>query len=173
MIVDLTSLQGSVLEFDFALSPEKIDLEGEDVKLKNAVKFRGKLTKAIVQINVEGEISADAIVECARCLQPVERHLQIPFKSEFVTAENYTTTKEAELKADDLDVAVYEGDKIDLTEIVREQILLELSAQVFCKEDCQGFCRKCGANRNLINCNCLEKEVDPRWQGLRELKTKH
>ena len=173
MIVDLNSLERPVLDFDFALSPENIDLESEEIKLKGAIEVKGKLTKAIVQVTIEGEIFAGALIECARCLQPVERRLQIPFKTEFVTAENYTAAKEAELNTKDLDVAIYEGDKIDLTEIVREQILLELSEQVFCKEDCHGFCRQCGANRNLVDCNCLEKEVDPRWQGLRELKIKH
>jgi uncharacterized protein len=45
-----------------------------------------------------------------------------------------------------------------------------LPEQAFCREDCRGLCEKCGANQNLIDCKCEEKEIDPRWQGLRELK---
>ncbi|MGI8468596.1 MAG: YceD family protein [Pyrinomonadaceae bacterium] len=170
MIVDLTSLENSVLEFNFALSPESIDLEVEGAALKNAVKVKGKLTKGIAQIDVAGEISADAMIECARCLQPIERKLEIPFKAEFVSAENYTVAKEAKLRGNDLDVSVFEDNKIDLTELVREQILLNLSEQIFCREDCRGLCDKCGANRNLVDCNCIKKEVDPRWAALKNLK---
>jgi uncharacterized protein len=68
-----------------------------------------------------------------------------------------------------LDVAVYEGDKIDLGELVREQIILNQPEQVFCREDCKGLCEKCGANRNLIDCKCEEKEIDPRWAALKNL----
>jgi uncharacterized protein len=53
---------------------------------------------------------------------------------------------------------------------VREQILLNLPEQVFCKEDCKGLCQKCGANRNLIDCKCDSDETDPRWAALKNLK---
>lgn len=169
MIVDITKLEKPVLNFDFSLSPETIDLESENAKLISAVEVKGKLAKSIVTVTVEGEISGVAEMECTRCLQTVEHKLHIPFNTEFVTAENYTAAKEAELQEQDLDTAVYEGDKIDLTELVREQILLNLPEQVFCTENCRGLCEKCGANRNLIDCNCIEKEIDPRWSALKNL----
>lgn len=170
MVVDLNSLESSVLEFNFALLPESIDLEVEGAALKSAVKVKGKLAKGIAQVDVAGEIFADAVIECARCLQPIERKLEIPFTAEFVSAEHYTAAKEAKLRGNDLDVSVFEDDKIDLTELVREQILLNLPEQIFCREDCKGLCEKCGANRNLVDCNCIETEVDPRWSALKNLK---
>lgn len=170
MIVDLISLGKSVLDFDFSFPPETIALESETAKLKNTVEIKGKLTKGIVQVDVEGEISADIQIECTRCLHPTTQKLHILFKTEFITAENYTTAKESELQEKDLDVAVFEGDEIDLTEIAREQILLNLPEQIFCQEDCRGLCEKCGANRNLLDCNCIEKEIDPRWAALKNLR---
>ena len=88
----------------------------------------------------------------------------------FVTPDNLTVEKEAELRIEDLDVSIYEGDKIDLSELVREQIILNLPEKIFCSEDCKGLCAKCGANRNLIDCNCDKKELDPRWAALKNLK---
>ena len=96
--------------------------------------------------------------------------IEIEFSAAFVTAENYTKAKEAEINTEDLDVSLIEGNEIDLAELVREQLLLNLPEQVFCKEDCKGLCEKCGANRNLIDCNCIEKEIDPRWSALKNLK---
>ncbi|MDQ3375163.1 MAG: DUF177 domain-containing protein [Acidobacteriota bacterium] len=169
MIVDLVTIKDAEISFDFVLKPDEIDLEGDEAKLKNEIKVKGSLRKGIAQTDVTGKINAEVEVECSRCLQNAEQSLEFPFSAVFVTPENYTDEKEAELKADDLDVSIIEDDKIELKELVREQILLAIPAQVFCREDCKGLCQKCGANRNLIDCNCEEKEIDPRWQSLREL----
>jgi len=173
MIVNLTTIKDVHHSFDFTIEPSEIDLGDETVELKTDVRVTGKLKKGIVQTDVEGRISTAAQIECVRCLQPVEKLLEILFSAAFVTTENYTQATEAKLNEQDLEVSIFEGDRINLTELVREQILLALPEQVFCIEDCKGLCQKCSANRNLIDCNCEEKEVDPRWQGLRELKIKN
>lgn len=170
MIVDLLKLEKAPREFDLRFAPDEIDLESDEARLKSAARTVGKITKHIAHTDVEGTISAEIEFECSRCLQKVDSKLEFPFHAAFVTPEYDTQAKEAELNADDLDVSVLEGNEIDLTELVREQILLNLPEQVFCSEDCKGLCPQCGANRNLINCNCLEKEIDPRWAGLKNLK---
>jgi uncharacterized protein len=170
MIVDVTSLKDAQTSFDFQIAPEEIDLGGEALNLIDAVSVQGILKKGIAQTDVHGKISAKIEVECNRCLQAAEVNLEFPFDAVFVTLENYTQEKEAELRTDDLEVSVFEGDEIDLTELVREQILLNLPSQVLCREDCQGLCQKCGANLNLIDCNCEEEKIDPRWSALKKLK---
>ena len=170
MIVDLGVLEKSVLPFEFSVQPGEIDLEDETAKLKSDVKVAGELKKGIVQTDVSGKISAEVSLECTRCLTEVERNLEFSFEAAFVAPEHYSDAKEVGLSEADLNVSLIEDDKIDLTGLVREQILLNLPEQVFCTEDCKGLCDKCGANRNLINCNCEEKETDPRWAALRNLK---
>jgi uncharacterized protein len=170
MIVDVASLKDAQTSFDFRIAPAEIDLEGEAINLKDVVKVEGKLKRGIAQTDVQGKISAEVEAECSRCLQTADVSLDFPFEAVFVTADNYTKDKEAELRTGDLEVSVFEGDKIDLTELVREQILLNLPTQIFCREDCQGLCQKCGANLNLIDCNCKEDEIDPRWSVLKNLK---
>ncbi len=170
MIVELFSIKESPHEFEFSLAPEDIELGQENVRLIENVRTAGELKSGIVQTDVEGEILAKLEVECTRCLKPVEKDLEIPFNVSFITPENLTEEKETELNAEDLDVSIYEGDRIDLGELTREQIILNLPEQVFCSENCQGLCAKCGANRNLIDCNCIEKEIDPRWAALNDLR---
>jgi uncharacterized protein len=170
MIIDLITLRDSPHEFEIALAPEEIDLDGDEAKLENAVEVKGKLTKHIAQADVEGTIRAELEIECTRCLQKIDKELEFAFNAAFVTPENFTESREAELNASDLDISVIDGNEIDLSELVREQILLNLPEQVFCREDCKGLCEKCGANRNLIDCNCNEKEIDPRWAALKNLK---
>jgi uncharacterized protein len=169
MIIDLTAIADRQKSFDFLLPREEINLEDEAVKLNDAVRIEGELTKGIVETNVKGKISADIELDCSRCLQPIHSKPEIHFEVNFVTPENYTQEREAKLNLEDLEVSIFDGDKIDLSEIAREQILLAIPVQIFCQADCKGLCGKCGASLNLIDCNCEEKEVDPRWQGLRDL----
>jgi len=173
MIIDLITLGSSPFDFAVSFSSEEIDLEGDIAELKSPVKVEGKLTRRIVQTDIEGEISATVGIECSRCLQPVEKFLSFKIDVSYVAPENYSEAKEIELRENDLDVALFDGQNIDIKELAREQILLNLPTQIFCSEDCKGLCPKCGANRNLIDCNCEEKEIDPRWQSLRELKIKN
>jgi uncharacterized protein len=170
MIVEVASLKNTPTALDFSIAPDEIDLEGEEIKLKDAVKFEGNIKRGIVQTDVEGKISTVITIECSRCLQDTKLKLDFPFEAVFVSPEHYTQEKEAELRTDDLEVSILENETIDLTELVREQILLSVPTQVFCREDCKGLCQKCGANRNLIDCNCEEIEIDPRWSALKNLK---
>ena len=167
MIIDLFKLTEPEIIFDFTSLP---DLEEESARIVEPVQTQGKLRKGIAQVDVEGRITGAIETECTRCLASITHKIDVPLKAAFVTEENYTSEKEAELRRDDLDVSIYDGEKIDLTDLVREQILLDLPTQIPCKEDCKGLCQKCGANLNEVNCNCEEKELDPRWSALKNLK---
>jgi len=170
MIIDLIQLTEPEIEFDFTSQP---DLEEESARITKPVRAVGRLRKGIAQTDVEGRISGEVEAECTRCLQSLTHRLDVPLKATFITEENYTSEKEAELRSDDLDVSIYDGEKIDLTDLVREQILLDLPTQILCKEDCKGLCQKCGANLNEVNCNCEENKTDPRWAALGKLKIKN
>lgn len=170
MIIDLFELSEPVSGFNAELSPAEINLEEESARLAEPVKIEGKVRKGIAQTDVEGRIATEIEIDCARCLSAAKTALDFPFKVTFVTEENYTQDAEAELRADDLNVAIFEGQKIDLAELAREQILLNLPTRFFCRDSCQGLCPKCGANKNTVNCNCEEKEIDPRWSALKNLK---
>lgn len=170
MRVDLTKLEDSRTSFNFTLKPSEIDLEDEELKLIDDVKIEGKLTKHIAQTDVEGEISTQIEIDCSRCLNKVESFLDFPFSAAFVTPENYTEQTEKELDLAELEVSIIENEEIDLNELAREQILLAVPSQVLCTDDCKGLCRVCGANKNLIDCKCEEKEIDPRWAALKNFK---
>ncbi len=173
MIVDLVNLvnpEGPSHTFEFSIPVGEIDLGTDNVRLLDDVHTAGTIKKHIVQTDVEGTINADAEIDCTRCLSPIATQLDINFDVSFVTEENFADEKETELEADDMATDVFDGDKLDLKQLVREQVLLDLPTQVFCKEDCKGLCEKCGANRNLINCDCEQSEIDPRWSALKNLK---
>jgi len=170
MIVELADIEGTTRPFDFELAPDVLDLEDSDLKLKGDVHATGEIERTSAEVVVKGSITGDAEIECSRCLKPLERNLKIDFQANFVTPEHFSVDKENEVPVSDLDTDVLEGDRIDIKDIVREQILLNVPEQVFCEPDCKGLCPKCGANRNLIDCKCDLNETDPRWAALKNLR---
>lgn len=170
MIIDLTRIENEPVAVDVTITPGEVDLSDEFVRLIDDVSVKGELAKHIAETVVRGEIATRIEIDCTRCLQPVAQDLKIPFDVNFVTPEYDATARETELNKGDLETAIFEGDELDLTELVREQILLNLPEQVFCSTDCKGLCPKCGQNRNLVDCKCEENETDPRWAALKDLK---
>jgi uncharacterized protein len=167
MYIDLTKLSEGRKEFDETL---QIDLDDESARLLKPCRIFGELKKGIVQVDVAGNISAKIEMDCSRCLSPVNSTLEISFKASYITAEHYTDQKDSELHGEDLELSIYDGEKIDLTDLAREQILLNLPTQTFCRENCKGLCQNCGENLNEKTCNCETKEIDPRWAKLKNLK---
>ena len=170
MIVELSDIEGSSRRIDIELSPESLDLEDSDLELKGDLHVLGEIEKTSAEVIVRGSITGDGQIECSRCLQPVEQKLKIDFQANFVAPEYFSLDKENEVSVADLDTDVLEGDRIEIKDIVREQILLNVPEQVFCNPDCKGLCPKCGANRNLIDCKCDLNETDPRWAALKNLR---
>lgn len=170
MYIDLTKLIDGFKKFDETI---EVELNEESARIIEPVRIFGELKKGIVQVDIEGKIVTNMEMECSRCLSPIKSMLEIPFKVGYMTEEHYTKEKESELHGEDLELAIYDGEKIDLTELATEQILLNLPTQIFCQENCQGLCPKCGANLNTNSCNCETEEIDPRWQSLRKLKIKN
>jgi|SRR5215203_1036146 len=170
MIIDLAEIESTPRPFDFGIPAADIDLEDVDLRLTGDVRVDGEIVKRAAQIDLKGTVTTSAEVDCTRCLEPVAQELNFEFAASFVAPEHFALDKEREVAAEDLDLDVLESDRIDLREIAREQILLNLPGQIFCKADCKGLCQKCGANRNLIDCKCDLNEIDPRWAALKNLK---
>ena len=58
---------------------------------------------------------------------------------------------------------------LDLDELLRADILLELPTKYLCREDCKGLCAVCGKNLNDGPCNCNLHQIDPRLEVLKQL----
>ena len=170
MIIDLASVGNTAKQIDVLLDPTEIDLEGENATLTAKVILSGELERIDARAHLRVTIKTDVMMDCTRCLEPVAKHFDFPVRAIFVGSSDDITENEAEISDDALDESVVRDGQINLAEVVREQILLALPEQIFCREDCKGLCPKCGANLNLIDCKCTNDEVDPRWEALKSLK---
>jgi uncharacterized protein len=64
----------------------------------------------------------------------------------------------------------YEGDGLELNDVLREFVLLALPMQKLCTENCKGICPVCGQNRNQSECSCQSNAGDDRWAALKEIR---
>lgn len=170
MRVELSSLEGKSGRFAHDYQPDEIVLHDERVGLAQPPGIAGRIFRAHGQLFVEGQLTAVARVECDRCLQPIEISVANEFTLEYVTTEAYQAFEAAELAEEDLALSVFDGEGIDIDEIVREQLLLAVPLQTLCRENCKGLCPVCGEDRNLVDCSCKESDIDPRWRGLENLR---
>ena len=170
MIIDLVNVVARPKAIELTLSPDQIDLDIGGTSLIGEVKFSGETERVTEKAHVRGSINAELNVDCTRCLETVTSKLEILFDDVFVDPAEDSDEIEVALQAEELDESIAIDGKIDIAEVVREQIILALPDQAFCKEDCKGLCPECGTNRNLIDCRCIEEETDPRWSALKSLK---
>ncbi len=66
--------------------------------------------------------------------------------------------------------AVAGAETLDLTESVREGIILALPSYPVCKEDCKGACMHCGKNLNEGPCGCADTGENSPWEVLNGLE---
>jgi len=137
---------------------------------ETAAAFAAETQRLDDKAHIHGLINADVSLACTRCLEPIAKHLEIPFHAVFVDANEEDPNAEAEIADDLLDESLVEDGSINVADVVREQILLATPEQVFCDPGCKGLCPQCGANLNLIDCKCADDDIDPRWAALKSLK---
>ncbi len=172
MQIELASLEGPRAEFAHVYAPGELDLEDEWVRLLVPPSVSGRIRRDGARAKVTGKVEAQLQLECDRCLNLIEFPVASRFELEYVTQEDYQAhqaTDPRELTEEDLDLSVFDGEVIDIDELVREELLLAVPTHLLCQENCQGVCPICGVDRNSIDCRCEIQEGDPRWAGLKEL----
>lgn len=128
---------------------------------------------------VQGNIDADVLLECSRCLRTYREALTVPLHETFCPREEgkrelhedrtaFEDVDEDEWSGDE---RVFTGAEFDLTDVVWEQLILSLPMKLLCKEDCAGICPHCGADRNERPCDCEDRSVDPRLAVLAQWGT--
>jgi uncharacterized protein len=142
--------------------------EGTELRFSTPLSISGQAQylasgDVLARLDVQGSLAQ----ECRRCLEPVEvpvdQHMDLLF----------VPTDESEMgEGEETRPLPAAGAELDLTEAVREEIILAQSPFALCSPDCRGLCPQCGVNLNRESCRCSGGEPDPRWEALRSLKEK-
>lgn len=125
-------------------------------------------------LHVRGRLEARIDTECGRCLERYEltaaQELDL-FYLPRDAGRDQEQEEDVELADRDVVVGYHDGERLDLGEVVREQIVLALPLKRLCRQDCRGRCASCGQDRNRGSCGCPppEEPGDPRFAALRKL----
>ena len=107
---------------------------------------------------------------CRRCLELFETEVSFEIEEEFVPCVNVQTgTGLAIADKDSPELVIDEHHMLDLTEVLRQYVILAASDPGLCRPDCKGLCPSCGSVLNLGPCDCQKVSVDPRFTVLAEL----
>lgn len=173
MRIEVEGLTAAASPFEHTYRKDEVELEEEGARLIADAAVRGSASRKGQEVRLRGEIRTEMELLCDRCLAPARTPLEVQFETSFIPQEVEAVKAEnVELQAEDLVLSAYEGDAVDLDEVVREQILLALPSRHLCRDDCKGLCQKCGADLNAAHCSCEQGEIDPRWSALADLKDK-
>jgi len=143
-------------------------LEDEQILgLDSPLHVRAKVSKAVDKFLVRGMIRGGIRIRCDRCLEPFHRDLESEFHVALVFPREGADQEEIELLDEDMEVDFIKGERIDLDDIIREQIYLTLPMSAICSEHCRGLCPVCGANLNERPCRCRSAEGHPAFSKLR------
>ncbi len=173
MFLYVKEMERREVRFDQTLPPGQIDFSGQEVEQSSPLQASGsaELVEGSEEIRVEGRYSVEMTAECDRCLGRARFPLEGTFDLYYRPASELTREAEVEVENAETEIGFYEGEGLELDDILREQILLALPMQRVCSETCKGICPVCGVNRNEKECSCNVNPAGDRWgDALRKLE---
>lgn len=121
--------------------PSRFDLREPGLELISPVDCRFHVRLTGGYLLGRGEITFMGRFTCSRCLEEFNRTITI-------------TDFQCRLRIED------SGRLIDLTDKIREAIILALPYKQLCSEECRGLCPICGINLNQGSCDCRTRRPD-------------
>lgn len=141
----------------------------EEIKISHPFKAIMRFEKKGKEVFVKGIVNGEVELQCSRCLKEYIMPIKTLFEITYHPIEELNKDEEIQLKRDEMEVDFYREGLIETEDIVRDQILLNIPMKPLCSESCRGLCLICGNDLNKIECECEQKEIDPRFSVLQSL----
>lgn len=136
--------------------------------LRGTVQF----TRTSDGILVEGDLETSVQVLCSRCaidfVQPVRIEMEEEFRPTYDVVTGLRIVYDESIELDDATM-IDERHMLDLSEVMRQNLIVSVPPFPTCKPDCAGLCPHCGQDLNEGTCNCLADSTDSRWSVLQDL----
>jgi uncharacterized protein len=150
---------------------KRLESLAEDTTLLAPVTGELSLVGTGRTVSLTGRVCTMVRLVCGVCLQPFPQSLECAIHEEFEPVrapgpQTGTARAKAALGEGEFVVPIGPDEVVDLSEIVRQHLLLALPIAPRCREDCRGLCPSCGADLNAGACACALDSVDPRLEGL-------
>ncbi len=163
--IPLSLLEKGVSTFTLLAINPNLSL-GYGCRFRAPIEVTAHVTSMGNGILLELEVESEGEFLCDRCGAEYKRVIKGGAKT-FFSFDCAKITVEEEEETRCLSPTSHE---IDITQDVRDALLLAVPTKHLCHEDCLGLCPHCGANLNFESCSCPKGDIDPRWEILKDLK---
>ncbi len=116
---------------------------------------------------VRGHVSVVLRLSCVRCLEAFESPIALEIEEEFATED--TAPDVPTIDRDEPEAAAISNYILDVSELVRQQLLMHLPMASTCRPDCPGICPQCGHSLKQGPCACSAPAPDSPWAKLEGL----
>ena len=151
LLIDVTRLDKDGEDLEGVLDDAVLELDGDLLRPFAGVRYNLFAQQLGRELLVRGTLAQDFDAVCSRCGGDFDFT---------VTEPDFTVSVETDDKTE----------YVDLTDEVRQSIILALPTYPVCRPDCLGVCPSCGKNLNEGSCGCKREETDDRWGALEGLK---
>jgi uncharacterized protein len=130
--------------------------EAEDVKCMEPIKGGIDFTNTGQLIVVRGSFSTKVELDCSRCLEKLTVPVNVKIEEQFPVRSIQTMMagyQEEELEEEE-EEPLFQNNIFDLSEYIRQAILVESPIRPLCDDACKGLCQTCGKNLNEGPCDC-------------------
>ena len=137
MKIYISKIPKSGLDSHEIYEPKDLDIETEDIRFKVPIEVFARVVKDNNNVEIDGTVKWLMLLTCSRCLisyeSQVSKNIRLYYK---VKDENF----------------------LDITDEIRQEIILSYPTKPLCIKDCRGLCQTCGKNLNEGDCCCGSTE---------------
>lgn len=162
----LQDLVGSTREFHVR---ENVDMADSGITLTSPVDGTVRFTRTSRGVLVEAHLHAVVQQTCSRCLELTASPVDLDLAEEFLQTLDVSTGLPLAATQEDPAILINGHHEINLDDLIRQYLLIELPMHPLCRDDCAGLCPECGHNLNEGPCACPPPITDSRWAALGDL----
>jgi uncharacterized protein len=114
---------------------DRLTVDGQEITVRGAV----KLTRTNRSVLVSANLKTSLPLECCRCLGQYDCPLEVRFEEEFLPSLDVTSGLSLDVEDAEENFTVDEHHILDLTEAVRQYVILAQPMKPLCRTDCPGI----------------------------------
>ena len=129
--------------------------KSNDISILDDPRYSIRFKRTLSGAEIKGSLTFNYLSQCSRCMSETQKSKELPLSMVFQEVPpDKIITNPLDYFEEDVGLAYYENDEIDLEDFLQEQLILNIELYSYCNPTCKGICAKCGKNLNEGDCSC-------------------
>ncbi len=173
MKIDLSELAANIgKSYHYDIKEKCNDEEYSELHCIDPIVGGADFTNTGSLILARGKFKTVVELECSRCLGKSTVPVEVKMEEQFpiTNLQAMLAGHEEEITEEEIE-PLFKNNIFDLSEFIRQSVLVETPIRPLCSDVCKGLCTHCGQNLNEGACECpVDVEASPftALQGLLE-----